>query len=152
MLAGIKAFFDKNFPTSSDPAGHEHSLKLASTALLVEMLRMDDHISEDEKKALFSAVSAKFDLSDNETQEIISLAEEELKNSTDYYQFTSLINSHFEYPDKVHIIELLWQIAFADDHLDRDEEYLVRKISELIYVSHADFIATKIRVQSMLDS
>jgi len=151
MLAGIKAFFDKNFPTSSDSAGYEHSLKLASTALLVEMLRMDDHIDEDEKKALFSAVSVKFDLSNNETQEIISLAEEELKNSTDYYQFTSLINSHFEYRDKVHIIELLWQIAFADNHLDRDEEYLVRKISELIYVSHEDFIATKIRVQSTID-
>ena len=56
----------------------------------------------------------------------------------------------FTYPQKVKIIEHLWEIAFADTSLDKHEEHMVRKIADLIYVEHKDFIDAKLRVKKKL--
>ena len=148
MLSGIKAFFEAHILATDDSTDKDHALRLATTALLIEMMRMDDHFHEAEQKRLMQEIKARFKLSDIETEELIELATAELKNSTDYFQFTSLINQHFEYEEKLKIIESLWEVAYADDELDIDEEYLVRKVSELIYVSHQDFISAKLRVKN----
>jgi len=149
MLSAIKAFFDENILANPDPGVDKtHALRLATTALLIEMMRMDDHFKAAEQAVLMAQIKQRFELTDLETKNLIELASAELQNSTDYYQFTSLINQHFEYDDKLHIIESLWEVAYADEALDIDEEYLVRKISELIYVSHQDFIAAKLRVKN----
>ena len=147
MLSAIKSFFESNMRQVESKDSKEHSLRLATTALMVEMMRMDDHIHEDEENAMLALVKDKFQLSDDVTSELINLAKLELENSTDYFQFTSLINKQFSSDEKIHIIELLWQLAYADKVLDKDEEYLVRKISELLYVSHSDFIAAKLKVR-----
>lgn len=148
MLSGIKAFFEEHLLASDKPeADRGNALRLATTALLIEMMRMDDHFHESEQTKLVEQVKLRFKLSDLETNALIDLASAELKNSTDYFQFTSLINQHFEYAEKVSIIESLWEVAYADNELDIDEEYLVRKVSELIHVSHNDFIVAKLRVK-----
>lgn len=147
MLKAIKSFFEQNI-LFSEKQDKDHALKLASTALLLEMTRMDDLLHHKEWSVLLESVANKFQLNESETHDLLLLAQAELENSTDYYQFTSLINASFEYKDKCHIIELLWQVAFADGELDKDEEYLVRKISELLYVSHEDFIAGKLKVHA----
>jgi len=148
MLSSIKAFFEENILMSDNAEDKQHALRLATTALLIEMMRMDDHFHAKEQDVLLKQIKNRFKLTDAESSELLELASDELKNSTDYYQFTSLINQHFEYDEKIHIVESLWEVAYADDELDIDEEYLVRKISELIYVSHPDFIAAKLRVKS----
>ncbi len=148
MLSKIKAFFEEHMlvaePSEEDKT---HALHLATTALLIEMMRMDDKYHDSEQKVLLAQVKSRFTLSDEETSALVDLATTELKNATDYYQFTSLINQHFEYEQKIGIIEALWEVAYADNELDMDEEYLVRKISELIYVSHPDFISAKLKVR-----
>ena len=147
MLSAIKTFFEEHVLLSEESQDEEHGLKLASAALMIEMTRMDDELHEDEHVLMLQLLQDKFDLSEQETHELVELANAELKNSTDYYQFTSLINQTFEYQDRVHMIELLWQIAYADKSLDKDEEFLVRKVAELIYVSHQDYIAAKLKVR-----
>jgi len=67
---------------------------------------------------------------------------------TDYFQFTSLINKECSLEQKVRLIESLWKIAFIDGALDMNEEYLVRKIADLLHVPHIDFIMAKNRVAS----
>ena len=150
MLSAIKSFFDENILKSSDSQSDEHAIKLASAALMIEMMRMDDDIQEQEQSVILQALQDKFELSQKESQDLMNLAQEELKDSTDYYQFTSLINNSFEYEERVHMIELLWQVAYADNQLDKDEEYLVRKVAELICVKHDDFITTKLRTRGSL--
>ena len=78
--------------------------------------------------------------------DLISMAEQERNDATDYHQFTSLINKNFTAQQKVKIVECLWQVAFADGALHEHEEHLVRKIAELIYVPHRAFINAKHRV------
>ncbi|MCF6354118.1 MAG: TerB family tellurite resistance protein [Candidatus Polarisedimenticolaceae bacterium] len=147
MLRAIQQFFEQNIATaqSNSDAEREHSLQLATAALLFEMMRMDDEIDENEKQLVRKLISQRFTLTGNETKKLIQLAEQEAEQAIDYHCFTSLINSHFSAEEKIDIVEHLWQVAYADGQINKYEDHLVRKISELIYVPHSAFIAAKHR-------
>lgn len=89
-------------------------------------------------------------MTDTETAEVLQLAEEKIWKSTGYFEFTSLLNKRLSHEQKIKVVEHLWEVAFADAILDKHEEYMVRKISGLIHVSHKDFIETKLRVKKSL--
>ncbi|HHL45769.1 MAG TPA: TerB family tellurite resistance protein [Gammaproteobacteria bacterium] len=147
MLTSIKQFFDQYIAPRGEDEGHmsEHSLQLATAALLIEMMRMDDEVAEDERQVVRDILNSRFSLSDSETGQLMALAEEEAAGLADYYQFTSLINKNFSPPQRVKLVEHLWQVAYADGQLDKHEEHLVRKLAELLYVPHSAFIAAKHR-------
>ena len=88
-----------------------------------------------------------FGLSGDETRELTELADQEATEAASLYQFTGLINEHFTPEQKVSVVEMLWQVAYADGSLDPYEEALVRKIADLIYVPHREFIQAKHRIQ-----
>ena len=88
-------------------------------------------------------LNPKFGLSDEETETLFTLAEQERASATDYHQFTSLIAKNFSQDKKIKLIEYLWAVAYADGVLDKYEEHMVRRIADLIHVSHKDFMRTK---------
>lgn len=145
MLDRLRQFFEREVAPGVRN-GDEHALRLATAALLLEMTRQDEHVSAVERRAVIAAVRERFGLQDAEADEVIRLAEEEARNATDYFQFTSLINEHLDHSQKVHMVEALWRVAAADGHVHHYEEHLVRRIAELLYVSHGEFIAAKHRV------
>jgi uncharacterized tellurite resistance protein B-like protein len=152
MVSSIRKFFDKYIqpPPDKQDAVSEHSLRLATAALLIEMMRADATVKGNESEAVMKTIQSKFHLSREETDTLIKLAEEEIRKATGYYTFTSLINKGFSYQQKVRVIEHLWEVAFSDTELDKHEEHMVRKIADLIYVEHRDFIEAKIRVKKKL--
>jgi len=143
VLASIQGFFNQFLNDVSDSADTEYRLQLATAALLIEVMRTDDIEHEQEQQVLLKRLQQKFSLNEQRCQQIITLAEEQVKIATDYHQFTRLINDHFSQLQKIHIIELMWAVAWADGNVDSWEEHLIRRISDLIYVSHGDFIAAK---------
>ncbi len=147
MLKSIRDFFDQNIGTSSAPAAERHSIELATAALLVEVVRSDAGISPSEQQAVLRAVREKFSLSDEEAQAIFKLAEEEVRTANDYYQFTSLINRHFGQQQKQSVIDLMWRVAYADAELAAHENHVLRRIAELLHVTHGDYIAAKMRAR-----
>ena len=149
MLGAIKNYFEKNISPEAN-GDLEHELKLATAALLIEMMYQDDQVHEKEINAAKKALTEKFGLTDDEYHTLFALAEEEVKEAIDYHQFTSLIAREFTQAQKIKVVELLWSVAYADSHLDSMEEHMVRKIADLIYVSHKDFMKTKHKVQSAL--
>jgi uncharacterized tellurite resistance protein B-like protein len=152
MINTIKQFFEKYVAPSPDgPEGVSgHSLQIATAALLIEMMRADSEISEEERKTITNTMQLKFELTEEETGAVMALAEEEIWKSTGYYEFTSLINKGFSHLQKIKVIEHLWEVAYADAILDKHEEYMVRKIAHLIHVSHKDFIKAKLKVKKKL--
>ena len=142
MLQAIKQFFEQNISLARTD-DIDHQLQLATAALLIEMMQQDARIHEGEQKAVREMLQNHFNLTDNETLQLCELAREELDNAVDSHQFTSLIARNYSQAEKIRIIEYLWQVAYADDHLDPLEEHMVRHIAELIYVPHRDFIRTK---------
>jgi len=152
MVSAIKQFFNSYVKSAPDRPGEvsEHSLQIATAALLIEMMRADSDIHEDEKITVTKSIRSKFGLTDEEINALMKLAEDRIWESTGYFEFTSLINKGFTPEQKIKVVEHLWEVAYADSILDKHEEYMVRRIADLIYVSHKDFIAAKLRVKSSL--
>jgi len=128
----------------------EHQLNLAAAALLVEMILQDDNVDKTEVAEVKRLLVTQFAIPEAEMESLYALAEEEKHQSTDYHEFTSLIAKHYTQPQKIQLVESLWRVAYADQVLDKYEEHMVRRISDLIYVSHKDFIQAKHRVESAL--
>ncbi len=137
-------------PQTDAPQQEEHSLRLAATALMIEVMRVDDEKSEQETEAIIQASMSRFGVERQEADELMQLAAAELRDATDYHQFTSLINRGYDMPHKLQIVEFLWQVAYADGRLDRYEEHVIRKVADLIYVPHSEFIRLKEKVRQSL--
>ncbi len=147
MINTLKRFFEQNFSTTATEEETQHQLRLATAALFVEMMRQDHEVDRVEKQAVKQVLKKKFALDDAESEELYSLAKQESRHATDYHQFTSLIASHFSQEQKILVIEYLWEIAYADGILHMYEEHMVRRIADLIHVSHKDYIQAKHRVE-----
>lgn len=152
MIASIKNFFAEFIQPAARAGGQpaEHGLQVATAALLLEMMRMDDQITAAERASVTAALRAKFGLGEQELATVLALAEEEAREAAGYHQFTSMINKGFGAAQKVRIIEYMWQVAFADGHLSAHEEHLLRKIADLLYVPHGDYIAAKSRARAAM--
>lgn len=149
MLDSIRRFFDSQL--AAPPAGghDEHRLALATTALLVEVMRLDG-IDANERTTVLAAVRAHFGLSDEEATQIVALAEDEVREAVGYYQFTSLINRHFDVAQKERMVEMLWRVAWGDQSVSAHEMHVIRKIADLIHLPHASYVAAKQRARGSL--
>lgn len=147
MLKEIQKFFGQFIEPElkAGNAAGPHALQLATAALLLEMMRMDEKISAAERHTALAALRREFGLSTEELEALVKLAEHEARQATSYYQFTSLINQSCDRAQKAKIIEYLWQVAYADGHLDAHEAHLMRKLADLLYVPQADYLAAKQR-------
>ncbi len=154
MILAIKKFFhDKlligDVANQSDCA---QRIELASAALLFELMKIDGHFDERETEAIADVLANTFSLEQQTLEEIIRLAEDESHQSTSLYDFTSLVNTGYSYEQRVRLIENLWRVAYADKHIDRYEDALIRRIADLIYVNHSDFIKTKLKVRDAMST
>lgn len=147
MLKSIRDYFDRNIGTQGASAAERHSIELATAALLVEVVRSDAGIAPNEQQAVLRAVRERFGLSDEEAQTLFHLAEDEVRTANDYYQFTSLINRNFDQQQKQHVIELMWRAAYADTELAAHENHVLRRVAELLHITHGDYIAAKMRAR-----
>jgi uncharacterized tellurite resistance protein B-like protein len=146
MLKAIRDFFEQRLDQAS-AAGRGHGVELATAALLVEVVRIDRETQPAEREAVLRAVHEKFGLTGQEAGTLIALAEEEMRQATDYYQFTSLINQRFTQEQKERVIELMWRVAYADAELSAHELHLMRKVAGLLHVPDNAYIAAKMRAK-----
>jgi len=144
MLTSIKQFFNSYLQTDNGCLADEKTLQLATAALLIELTKADFEFSKEERAAVIEALRNTFELDAVALDTLLKLADEEVKQASSLYQFTRLVNDHYEYDEKLRLIESMWQIAFADGDLDKYEEHLIRKVAELTYVAHNDFIRLKL--------
>lgn len=149
MIDAIKRFFDQslNKADNEQPDQRTCRLQLATAALMFELLKTDQIIDERETATLRNILRHKFQLDEDRLQEIIELAELESRQAVSLYEFTSLVNEHYDYPDRVQLVENLWRLALADDHLDKYEEQMIRRTADLLHVAHSDFIRTKLKAR-----
>ncbi len=154
MLQSIKTFFQEKISAVSDdkPDSSEHALQLATAALLIEMTRADFEVKDEERRAVTTAIQSAFQLSLDETTALITLAEEEVNQATDMFQFAALINKQFPRERKILVLEHLWTVAFADAELEKYEEHLIRKVTTLLHLDHKDFIDAKLRVKQRMSA
>jgi uncharacterized tellurite resistance protein B-like protein len=121
----------------------EEQRRLACAALLIEVAVIDNEFDAEEFEVLQSILQNQFDIPAEDCEALTTLAQSECEDSTSMYQFTQLVNEHCSPEEKFELVKGMWTIAYADGDLDKYEEYIIRKVSELIYLSHGDFIRAK---------
>ena len=120
-------------------------MMLSTCILLLEVSKSDDSYDDIERDKIITILAKKFKLDDKQTAILIQLADQKNQEMISLYDWTSIINEKYSYDSKKELIKLLWDVAYADGRIDKYEDYTIRKISELIYVRHSDFIKAKIR-------
>ena len=141
MIDRLKQFFTAEI--TNQEGNNEHRQQLAAASLMVEIMVIDRQLENSEREIIQKLLQQQFELSEGEIEQLIELAHQEVAEATSLFQFTRLVNDYFNAEEKVGLVENLWRVAYADEHLDKHEEAMIRRISELLYVSHSDFIRTK---------
>lgn len=141
MLKAIADIFSELRARDSDSAEvSEQELKLATALLLVELARADYALAEVEQEAIIELLAQHFSLSETEVGALVEQAHAEADHAASLQGFTRKLNEELDYSGKLRIVEMLWQVAFADDELSKYEDSLVRKLGDLLYISHSDQI------------
>jgi uncharacterized tellurite resistance protein B-like protein len=146
MIDKIKAFFSKNIIEADDNA--LSSEQLATAALLIEVMVIDGNLDEQEFRAISNTLSQMLDLSNEQIDELIVLSREEVADATSLYQFTREINAHYDHDKKMALMTAMWQVALADGHLDKHEEGIIRRVADLLYIRHNEYIRCKLAAKN----
>jgi uncharacterized tellurite resistance protein B-like protein len=125
-------------------------LQIAVAVLLVEAARMDDAFDQYERGTIETLLERRFQLSHDETQDLLKLAEETAERSHQLHPFTRLTVERMEPKARIGLIEMLWEVAYADGKLDPEEDVLLRRVAGLIYISDEDRVAARQRVLGRL--
>ncbi len=133
------------FAAGSAPSGPstEDRLQLASAALLIEVAKADAAFTTDERQVLLELLRSTFVLDDAALAALESLAAQRADEAVSLHEFTRRVVENSSPAERCDLIGLMWQVAFADGHLDKYEEHLIRRVADLIYVSHSDMMRLK---------
>jgi len=144
VIRTIKKFF-RDRVSEQEPTEQErqHALQVAASVLLIEISRSDAHVSEVEEKKILDVLQKTFSLDQKESENLMTLANDKTDDATSFHEFTREINDQFSADEKVKLVKMLWDVAMADGEIDKYEDYYIRKITDLLYVSHSDFIRMK---------
>jgi uncharacterized tellurite resistance protein B-like protein len=150
MIILLKELMYKNRTSISDTNTNEmrKTMNLISGALMVEVMAADHDFNSEEELKLKEILLNRFEIPENEIKKISEQMKKRADDATSLYEYTSLINENFNREEKLDLIRNLWAIAFADKILDRYEDSVIRRVCELTYVSHSDFIKTKLEMKN----
>lgn len=145
MIKSLKEFLASNLAKPDSDSKGKKSIELCAAVLMLEISLADSHLHDDEQRIIKDIIQHHFHLDAEETQTLFDLAAQEVDHAVSLYDFTRMINDNLSLPEKIRIIELLWHVANADAVIDKHEEYFIRKIADLLYVPHSDYIKAKLK-------
>ncbi|MCP4490500.1 MAG: TerB family tellurite resistance protein [Gammaproteobacteria bacterium] len=121
----------------------EHLLQVSTTTLLLEVVRADFEVQESEIEKLHELLRRQFQLNLEELEQIVAEAQDKADHLVSLQHITRQLNQQFSETEKTRVIEMMWEIVFADGNLDHYEEHLIRQVAELLYLPHAAFIQAR---------
>lgn len=127
----------------------EHALRVATAVLLVEVIRADFRVDRSEQQRLRQLLAQQFVLADDELDALIEQAQSDADDLVSLQHITRLINEHYDHAMKLRVIEMMWQMVYADGEKDHYEEHLMRQVADLLYVSHAEFIQARHKAEGL---
>lgn len=134
MLQSIKNFFSSSMSPSqqADDEGSRKDIRLAACALLLELANADEEFTDDERQHLEAAVRRQYGLDAPQAEKLLKLAEEARAEAVDLWQFTNLISENYSLGQKMVLAEIMWGLVYSDGDLASKEDYLMRKICNLL--------------------
>lgn len=133
MFERIKSLLSEQAQSTSEDGPDQ--LQLAVAVLLVEAARMDDEFDADERRTVAHRLARRFELSDETAEELLQQAEAKAQDSVELYTFTRTVKDAFAHEDRVELMQMLWEVAYADGELHHYEANLMRRVAGLVHVS-----------------
>ena len=140
MINALKKLFSST-GTVADPISYQKAV----AALLLEVVIADDEIHPSEEQSAKEAIKSVSDLGED-IDRLFDDVKNTIHDANDAYQFTKVINEQASLEQKFELLKCLWRVAYADGNLDAHEDHRIRKISELLFMQHSEFIQAKLAV------
>jgi uncharacterized tellurite resistance protein B-like protein len=137
-------------PIPSETENLENKLQVATAALFVEIATADGDFSDDERNRIINTLQKEFSLTDQCVDDLIKLSEESVKDSISVYEFTSVLNDHFNRDEKIQLLNNLWNLVYTDGKLNKYEDRLIKIIGSTLNLDHKDIINSKLIVKQEL--
>ncbi|MEJ2362305.1 MAG: TerB family tellurite resistance protein [Gammaproteobacteria bacterium] len=150
MIDRLKTVMQKLTQTDPSTQLSVDEIKMAAVALLVEVMMADNQIDENEKQQLLKSTMSLLQLTREESEELIDRAITKHKELVSLYDLTRVINLKFEQARKLELLDHMWRIAYSDCQWDKYEEHIIRKVADLLYISHKDFVHARVKAQELL--
>jgi uncharacterized tellurite resistance protein B-like protein len=147
MLDSLKNFISELTGGDKHPGRfEENDYRLAAAALLIHASTIDGNMTDTERNKLRAVLKSRFSLDDAATDELIDVSTLAENEAVDLYRFTSLLNRSLDEPGRLGIVEMMWEIVFADGRVNEFEDNLMWRAADLLGVSSRDRIALRRRV------
>lgn len=125
----------------------EHALRVATAVLLVEIARADFVVEASERQRLRELLRQQFQLSDSELKALLDEAEADADRLVSIQHITRLLNEYYDHAMKRRVVEMMWQLVYADGEKSHYEEHLIRQVADLLYLSQSEFIQARHRAE-----
>lgn len=145
MLSRILELFYETTHDEQQPSKEER-VRLATAAILVECARADEKFSHSEKEHVIETLRQRFQLPQEEAEELLRESKQSLRESSDLWTFTNALNEALSPDEKTEILEEAWRIIFLDGALHAHEDYLIHKLARLLNLTHPELIEAKMKV------
>jgi uncharacterized tellurite resistance protein B-like protein len=154
MIDRVKQFFGRRTPHSRRGKQGEDfcDARIAACALFLEMSAVDGEFGDEERELILSALQGQYGVPKEDAVALMEHANHQREGSIDLWQFTNRINENYTMEEKLRVIEIVWEIAYADGLLDKHEDYLVHKLADLLRLTHRQLIEAKLAVKNRVTS
>ena len=144
MLKAVRQFLrDVTNPSDKDDSDKLDDGRLAAAALLVHVSDVDGDFSDDERNKLKSLLADRFSMEGAEAEKLIAKAQEADNEAVDLYAFTSVLKANLDEAGRARIVEMMWEMVFADGQVHEFEDNLVWRVAELLGVSSRERVRMK---------
>lgn len=138
----ISAISDESHD-GNESENRDSAIRLATAVLMVDVARADDVFDESEFDRVLTLIEKHFRLQPELAAELVNKASEQVEDLVSLHSFTEVLHKQLAEHEKARIVELLWKVAYADGSLDKYEDSLVLKISDLLHVSRGAVMRLK---------
>ena len=146
MFERLKGVFARE--QNSDVETESTTVPLAAAMLLLEVAWADHELEDREPEQVKVALESMYEIDQDQGTEIVDRARADHEKSTGVFPFTRLLNERLDRSERKALLVHLWRVANFEGDKEHYEEHVIRKITDLLYLNHSDFIAAKREVQS----
>ena len=144
MLAVLKNLFGDRMPHAEDSS---HETDIASAVLLIEIAKADQQQAPDEMTTVEYLLENRFDLTPGERQALLERAHSHADEAVSLHAYTRTLTEKLSEEERGEIVGMLWEVAYSDGEIDPHEELLLRRVADLLYVRHSEFIRHKLNAE-----
>ncbi len=146
MIDWFKSLFQKHPEQQSVSVTQQ--VRIAAVALMYEVMRADSEHKQEEIDALVAKLMQRWQLDDDSARALLDAARTQAEQAVDYHKLVTLLREHYNAEQRAALVLDMWNIAHADGVIDPMEEFIIRKVADLLYVPHSTFIYGKLHGQT----